>query len=99
MVTNSSFWPSERLAPDLFPTAAERITNWYALHTHPRHEKRVVQQLTDRGVEAFLPLVTEVHRWSDRKKAVQLPLFSCYVFANFISNRVERLRLQNSGDR
>jgi transcription antitermination factor NusG len=44
-----------------------------------------------------LPIVTEVHRWADRKKAVQLPLFSCYVFAKFIPNRSERLRVLRVG--
>jgi transcription antitermination factor NusG len=34
-----------------------------------------------------------VHRWSDRKKSVQMPLFSCYVFAKFVPNRSERLRV------
>jgi len=67
--------------------------NWYALHTRPRHEKLIVQRLKDRGVETFLPIVTEVHRWSDRKKTVSLPLFGCYVFARFVPNRVERLRV------
>jgi transcription antitermination factor NusG len=66
---------------------------WYGLHTRPRHEKIVAQRLEERGVTAFLPLITEVHRWSDRKKTVQLPLFSCYVFAKFTPNRSERLRV------
>jgi transcription antitermination factor NusG len=66
---------------------------WYGLHTRPRHEKIVTHRLAERGVTTFLPLVTEVHRWSDRKKSVQLPLFSCYVFAKFIPNRVDRLRV------
>jgi transcription antitermination factor NusG len=68
-------------------------SHWYALHTRARHEKLVVQRLAERGVETFLPIVTEVHRWSDRKKTVQLPLFGCYVFAQFTPNRVERLRV------
>jgi transcription antitermination factor NusG len=71
-------------------TAAEI---WYGLQTRPRHEKIVVQRLEERGVTTFLPLVTEIHRWSDRKKSVQVPLFSCYVFAKFVPNRVERLRV------
>jgi transcription antitermination factor NusG len=66
---------------------------WYGLHTRPRHEKIVAHRLAEKGVTTFLPLVTEVHRWSDRKKSVQLPLFSCYVFAKFIPNRVDRLRV------
>jgi transcription antitermination factor NusG len=67
--------------------------NWYALHTRPRHEKIVAQRLEERGVTAFLPVVTEMHRWSDRKKKVQIPLFGCYVFARFTPNRADRLRV------
>jgi transcription antitermination factor NusG len=67
--------------------------NWYGLQTRPRHEKIVAQRLAERGVATFLPLVTEVHRWSDRKKSVQVPLFGCYVFARFVPNRSERLRV------
>jgi transcription antitermination factor NusG len=66
---------------------------WYGLHTQSRHEKIVAQRLEERGVTTFLPLVTETHRWSDRKKSVQMPLFSCYVFAKFAPHRAERLRV------
>src|ERR1700722_15818081 len=66
---------------------------WYGLHTRPRHEKIVAHRLAEKGVTTFLPLVTEVRRWSDRKKSVQLPLFSCYVFARFIPKREDRLRV------
>jgi transcription termination/antitermination protein NusG len=67
--------------------------SWYGLQTRPRHEKIVAHRLKERGVTAFLPLVSEEHRWSDRKKTVQVPLFSCYVFAKFAPNRSERLRV------
>ena len=67
--------------------------NWYALHTRPRHERVVVHHLQQRGVQTFLPTTTEVHRWSDRKKSVQLPLFSCYAFAKFKNDRTERLNV------
>ena len=53
---------------------------WYALHTRARHEKVVESRLRDQGMETFLPVVHEVHRWSDRTKKVEVPLFSCYVF-------------------
>lgn len=78
-------------APDPTAIVGMESENWYALHTRPRHEKLVVQRLIERGVETFLPIVTEVHRWSDRRKSVQLPLFSCYVFAKFLPNRSDRL--------
>jgi len=66
---------------------------WYALQTRSRHEKIVAQRLQERGVTTFLPLVTEVRRWSDRKKSVEMPLFGCYVFAKFVPNRSERLQV------
>lgn len=75
------------------PQVEAAVECWYGLNTRPRHEKLVAQRLEERGVTAFLPMITEVHRWSDRKKKVQLPLFSCYVFAKFIPNRAERLRV------
>ena len=74
-----------------------QFENWYALHTRPRHERVVVHKLRDRGVQTFLPTVTEVHRWSDRKKSVQLPLFGCYVFAKFRDERTERLNVLRVG--
>jgi transcription antitermination factor NusG len=89
MVSNTLSWQTD----GSIPIPAMRTESWYALHTRPRHEKVVVHRLTDRGVETFLPMVTEVHRWSDRKKKVELPLFSCYVFARFVPNRADRLHV------
>jgi transcription antitermination factor NusG len=56
-------------------------TYWYAVHTRARHEQKVVKQLQEKGATTFLPLVTQTHRWSDRRKVVELPLFPCYAFA------------------
>jgi len=55
---------------------------WYALHTRSRHEKIVAQQLSTRRIENFLPLRLEVHRWRDRYKKVELPLFPGYLFVS-----------------
>jgi len=79
--------------PQPLAPAETEAENWYALQTRSRHEKIVVQRLEERGVTTFLPVVTEVHHWSDRKKSVQVPLFRCYVFAKFAPNRSERLRV------
>jgi transcription termination/antitermination protein NusG len=75
------------------PRRQSGVESWYGLQTRPRHEKIVAHRLEEKGVTTFLPLVTEVHRWSDRKKTVQVPLFGCYVFAKFMPNRLERLRV------
>jgi len=63
-----------------WPTFQVVEPQWYAIHTRSRHEKFVTKQLQQRGFETFLPTVDEVHRWTDRRKVVQLPLFPCYAF-------------------
>lgn len=50
-------------------------------------------ELTGRGVENYLPLFREVHRWKDRKKLVDLPVFPGYVFARFPDTNESRLRV------
>lgn len=75
----------------------EAPEHWYAVHTQARHEKMVEHKLRERGIETFLPLVTETHRWSDRNKKVQLPLFGSYVFARLTPSKVERLRVLTIG--
>jgi transcription antitermination factor NusG len=59
-------------------------SQWYAIRTRSRHEKLVQEQLASRGVEQFLPLVTRISRWKDRRKKIQIPLFSGYCFARFV---------------
>lgn len=64
---------------------------WYAAYTHPRHEKRVAQQLRDRGIEHFLPIYSSVRRWKDRRKQLDLVLFPGYIFVHM--RVAERLRV------
>jgi len=79
--------------PNAEPIVACGIDSWYAVHTRARHERVVAQRLREQGVNTFLPLVTEVHRWSDRRKSVELPLFACYVFVKLAPTGEERLRV------
>jgi transcription antitermination factor NusG len=74
------------------PALPEEARNWYALQTRARHEKIVAHRLRERGLTAFLPVVSEVRRWSDRKKSVELPIFGCYVFARLMPTNEDRLR-------
>src|SRR5208337_3860593 len=66
---------------------------WFAVQTRARHEKVVAQRLHDKGVTTFLPLFKSVHRWSDRRKTVEMPLFSCYVFVRFAPSNCGRARV------
>jgi transcription antitermination factor NusG len=67
--------------------------NWYAIHTMPRHERRIAGQLQVKGMFTFLPMLQQVHRWSDRRSKVEVPMFSCYVFLRMVATAEERLRV------
>lgn len=54
--------------------------NWYAFYTRSRSEKQVFARLEEEGFTAYLPLITRIKQWSDRKKKVQEPLIRSYVF-------------------
>lgn len=72
--------------------------NWYAVRTRSRHEKSVTRQLQERGIATFLPLVTQLRRWSDRRKLVQFPLFPGYAFVRMAYEPPTRLAvLQTEG--
>jgi len=66
---------------------------WFAVQTKARHEKRVAAELEEKGVVAFLPLSAEVHQWSDRKRQVDLPLFSTYVFVRLGWEQTSRIKV------
>jgi transcription antitermination factor NusG len=53
---------------------------WYAIQTRYRFERKVTTQLRCQGLETFLPLLKEIHQWSDREKLVDSPLFPGYTF-------------------
>jgi transcription termination/antitermination protein NusG len=67
---------------------------WFAVYTRPRHEKKVAQQLSNKGIEVFLPLRIVISNWKDRRKEVQFPLFTGYVFVHmFLEDRLSVLRI------
>ena len=55
---------------------------WYAVYTRPRFEKQVLKGLQDQGIDCYLPIIRTMRQWSDRKKMVEVPLFSSYVFVH-----------------
>jgi transcription antitermination factor NusG len=66
---------------------------WYAIHVRAKHEKHIANRLEQQGIATFLPLVNEIHRWSDRSKTVQVPLFSCYAFVKLPPVPEQRARV------
>jgi transcriptional antiterminator NusG len=84
--------------PALAAVQCLSLPPWYAVQTRGRHEKKVTAQLEEKQFEIFLPLHEEVHRWSDRRKKVMLPLFPGYTFVRIPPEGAARLRvLQTAG--
>ena len=55
--------------------------HWIVVRSKPRSEKVAYSELVKKNIESYLPLLKEKRRWSDRKKWVEFPLFSSYLFA------------------
>ncbi len=53
---------------------------WHVLYTKPRYEKKINESLRKKGIESYLPVIKTLKQWSDRKKIVEIPLFSSYIF-------------------
>jgi transcription antitermination factor NusG len=82
----------------LFSQPVLPSTHWFAVETKLRFEKKVAAQLTGKGFEVFLPLITEHHQWSDRQKAITLPLFPGYAFVSLDHSKTSsRAVLQTAG--
>ena len=62
--------------------------NWFAVYTKPKTEKKVYGRILESGIEAYIPLITTIKIWSDRKKKVTSPLISCIIFI-----RIEEIKL------
>lgn len=84
-------WTAEPSVP--FIESAPEEPCWYAIQTRCRFEKKAATQLQNKGIETFLPLVKQVHRWSDRRQVVEQPLFPGYGFVRLSDSPACRLRV------
>lgn len=78
------------------PQDAVKERSWYAFYTVPRAEKKVLERLSSKRIEAFLPLHRQLRQWSDRKKWVEEPLFNGYVFVR-ITPREYQQAIETAG--
>lgn len=67
---------------------------WHAVYTRSRAEKKVVEKLVQMGFTCYLPMIKTIREWSDRKKKVEMPLISSYVFVLLAEN--EQLNVLNT---
>jgi transcription antitermination factor NusG len=91
MLTARVEWTAEPSVPFIESTAEE--AGWYAIQTRCRFEQKAATQLQNKGIETFLPLVKQIHSWSDRRQIVQVPLFPGYGFVRLSDSPACRLRV------
>jgi transcription antitermination factor NusG len=53
---------------------------WFALYTKPRSEFKAAGQLESNEINYYLPTVTSLKQWSDRKKKITEPIIRGYIF-------------------
>jgi transcription antitermination factor NusG len=77
--------------PVIRPEVTFSDSSWYAIQTLPRHEKKITTELHQKGIQSFLPLVSERHQWSDRRVSINAPLFPGYVFVRITQDQTTRV--------
>jgi transcription antitermination factor NusG len=73
------------------PTVTKEPLRWFAVQTRSRHEKKAHAELQEKGIQSFLPLFAEKHKWSDRQRVVEVPLFPQYLFVRIAVSSDERI--------
>lgn len=73
-----------------------QLPSWYAVHVRSNFERRVSIDLATKGVECYVPAVKETHTWTDRKKAIEVPLFPGYVFTRLYDTPALRHKVLRS---
>ena len=69
---------------------------WYVVYTKPRNERKVAERLNAKSFEVYCPLVKTLRQWSDRKKSVNIPMFTSYVFVR-LSEPDRQIVVQDPG--
>lgn len=65
---------------DKSPIWDNSIGPWHVLHTKPRQEKALANALSIQNIQFFLPLIKQIRIYGHRRREVELPLFSGYLF-------------------
>jgi len=61
--------------------------NWYAIYTKPKAEDTVSEKLGQAGIEIFNPKLRVTKYIRNQYREVVEPLFPCYLFARFESDK------------
>ena len=70
---------------------SEISKNWFVIYTKPKSELKVLERLTNLGIEAYTPTKIEVRKWSDRKKKVTVCLLPSMVLVCLEEKEVNKV--------
>jgi len=59
---------------------------WFAIKTRPKAEKMLHGMFAKKQIEAYLPILQLVRRYTRKIKKVNLPLIPCYLFVKVTKN-------------
>jgi len=93
VLLSTAGYPSETSPIDRNGEVSDPHARWYAVWTRSRQEKMVAGMLNTHGIRHFLPLKSELRRWSDRMQRVEVPLFSGYLFVHINSLKNSKLQV------
>lgn len=69
---------------------------WHAVYVKSRAEKKAQIELQIQEIETFLPLQRKLRQWSDRKKWVEMPLISGYLFVRASRKEYDQVLQSNN---
>ena len=64
---------------------------WYAVYTRSRFEKKLYQDFQKAKIQAFLPMIKEKRKWSDRLKTILMPLLPSYIFVKVPQKSLQQI--------
>lgn len=72
------------------------VRKWYVVVSRTIHYKKAAAALGKLGLSFYLPLQRQLHYWSDRKKWINVPILSPYIFL-FTNDTERKLLFESSG--
>lgn len=88
----------ENNIPELVPAVnvtddrEARSKFWIAAYTRPRSEKKAATELSNLGIETYVPIQKQLKTWSDRKKFVDVPVIPMILFAKLSDDEIFKVK-------
>jgi transcriptional antiterminator RfaH len=73
------------------PRDIDTLAQWYVVRTSFRHEKMACRDLERAGLHVWLPLLRENRIYATKRRVVEVPLFSAYLFVHLQRDAFHRV--------